>query len=144
MRSTNFETKVKLAVLWIYSAAMMTAQTTLYYMEPGVIEKLYTGEMWIGLDAAPWMLFMSFLWFAPLIMSIASMFLENGINRRLNMLTSIIYTILISGSLLEHLVEHVSGASLEVPYLYNLLMVGSIILVNLLITYVSFKWKLEE
>lgn len=144
MQHTNFETQVKIAVLWIYGAAMMTAQTALYYMQPGVIEKMYTGEMWMGFDAAPWLLFMSLFWFIPQIMSVLSLFLENTSNRKVNLIASVIFGILIAGSFIEHLVEHVSGAALEPPYLYNLLMVGSIVLTSFLISYKSFKWDITE
>jgi hypothetical protein len=124
--------------MWIYITAMLSAISMLMYMEPGILEKSLSGEIWFGLDPAPWLLFMALLWMIPQAMSVANLFLSGQANRKANITVGLAYFILIIGSFVEHLAVHIVEAGLSQPYFYNLMMIASIILVAGAIAYLSY------
>jgi len=138
---SEIEHRIKISVLWIYITAMLSTLNILLYMEPGILEKTLSGEIWFGLDPAPWLLFMALLWMIPQAMSVFTLFLGGIINRRLNLVVGLAYFILIFGSFVEHLTMHIVESGLSQPYFYNLMLIASIILVAGAITYMSYKRK---
>jgi hypothetical protein len=108
-------------------------------MEPGVLEGTLSGEIWFGLDPAPWLLFMALLWMIPQVMSMVTLFLSGTRNRRANVSVAVAYFVLIAGSFVEHLTVHIAEAGLSMPYFYNVMLIVSIILVSGTIAYMSYK-----
>ena len=140
----EFEHKIRISVLWIYITAMLTAIGILEFMEPGFIEKTISGEMWIGLEPQPWLLFMALLWLIPQAMSVFNLFLNGQINRKLNLFIGLAFFLLILVSLIEHLTVHVVQANLPLPYFYNILLIATILLASAIVVYLSYTWKLTQ
>jgi hypothetical protein len=122
----------------MYITAMLSVIGILGFMEPGIIENTMSGEIWFGLDPAPWLLFMAVFWLTPQAMSVFNVFLRGAINRKVNIIVGVLYLILVSGSFVEHLTVHVVEAGLAQPYLYNVMLIASIILVAAAIVYLSY------
>jgi len=97
--------KVRIAVLWIFLAVMMSASVGLVLLEPGAIEEIMTGEM-EGTEISEGLLLMSsLLWLLPLIMAFLSVSLRDKANRWTNVGVGIFFTVFNIGHLLGHLTE---------------------------------------
>ena len=48
----NLALKIRLAVLWLFVAVAMSANTILYFVVPGVVDEIRTGEV-VGMQATP-------------------------------------------------------------------------------------------
>ena len=46
------DVKIKLAMLWLFVAVAMSANTILYFVVPGVIDEIRAGEV-VGMQAGP-------------------------------------------------------------------------------------------
>ena len=137
----EIEHRIRISVLWIYITAMLTAIGILEFMEPGFIEKMVSGEMWIGLDPAPWLLFMALIWLIPQAMSVFNLFLKGPANRKMNLIAGLAFFLLILVSLIEHLTVHMVQADLPLPYFYNIILIGTILLSSSAVVYLSYNWK---
>jgi hypothetical protein len=124
--------KIRISVLWIFMAVAMSAHAVLSLFEPGIIEQITSGEMQMS---ALMMLFMSLFWIVPLVMAFLSMTLKDLANRWVNIILSIIFTVLNIFHLIEHLAE---------PSVYQILIIGSTIVVTALIIWYASKWPKEE
>lgn len=138
---SEIEQKLKISVLWIYITAMLSVISILGFMEPGILEDTLSGEIWFGLDPAPWLLFMALLWMIPQAMSVFTLFLNGNANRRANIVVAAAYFILIAGSFVEHLTVHIVEAGLSQPYFYNMMLIASILLVSGTIAYLSYSQR---
>ncbi len=131
--------KIRIAVLWVFTAVAMSAHFVLSVFEPGVIEQLASGKMQIGEEM---FLFMSLFWLIPLTMAYLSVTLKDSANRRANITLGILFTGLnIFHSLFELMVQpstHMVQASL-----HQLLIDGSTVVVTALIVWYAWKWPKE-
>jgi hypothetical protein len=123
--------KVRIAVLWIFMAVAMSAHGVLSFMEPGAIEQMVSGQI-EGMAMGPaMMLFMAIFWWIPLVMAFLSVTLKDAVNRRVNMVLAIIFTILN----IYHLIEHIMK-----PSPAQLLLIASTVVVTALIIWYAAKW----
>ena len=90
--------KIRIAVLWILMAVFMSAHGLLLISEPGVIEDTISGDIYQGKDPANVLFVMSLFWLIPLWMAFISVILKNSINRWINIILGIVFTILASGT----------------------------------------------
>ena len=131
----NLLLKVRIAVLWIFLAVAMSASMILYFMEPGAIEEIMTGIM-EGLKInSGTIIFFSLFWLIPMAMAFLSVTLQDMINRKINIILGIIFTIFYIGHLFMHLMRG------ELP-LDHLIMCLLMILLPVLILWYALKWPI--
>ena len=129
----NLALKTRLAVLWLFVAVTMAANTILYLIVPGVIDEIRAGEV-VGMQAGPELLLMMaivYFWL-PLIMAVLSLTLKDKMNRWANIILGIFYT----GFILFELAMNIT----TVTYSYVILMDISAIMVSALIAWYARKW----
>ena len=124
----NLALKMKLAVLWLFLAITMSANTILYFIVPGVIDEVRSGEV-VGMKAGPELLLvMAIVYFwVPLAMAVLSLTLKDKANRWANISFGIFYAAFI----LFELVMNIT----TVTYPYVILMDISAIVVSTLIAW---------
>ena len=125
--------KIRLAILWLFVAVAMSANTILYFVVPGVIDEIRTGEV-VGMQATPELLLVmavTYFW-VPLVMAVLSLSLRDRGNRLANIVLGIFYSVFI----LFELVMNIT----TVAYPYLILMDISAIVVSALIAWYAWKW----
>ncbi len=130
----NLALKIRLAVLWLFVAVAMSANTILYFVVPGVIDEIRTGEV-VGMQATHELLLVmaiTYFW-VPLVMAVLSLSLRDRGNRLANIVLGIFYSVFI----LFELVMNVT----TVAYPYLILMDISAIVVSALIAWYAWKSK---
>jgi hypothetical protein len=133
----NLALKIKLAVLWLFVAATMSANTLLYYVVPGVIDEIRAGKV-VGMQAGPELLLVmaiAYYW-VPLVMAVISLTLRDEVNRWANMILGIFYV----GFILFELIMNIT----TVAYPHVMLMDTSTIVVAALIARHAWKWSKQE
>ena len=86
--------KIKISVLWLFSAVAFLAHQILALMEPGVIAGIMDGEvegMKIGTEL---ILLFAILFLVPLIMAFLSLTLKDSINRWANIIVGAVFAAL--------------------------------------------------
>jgi hypothetical protein len=133
----NLALKVRLAVLWLFVAVTMSANTLLYLIVPGVIDEIRAGEV-VGMQAGPeLLLIMAVMYFwVPLVMAILSLTLKDKVNRWVSIILGLFY----AGFILFELSMNVT----TVAYPYVILMDTSTIVVAALIAWHAYKWPKGE
>ena len=129
----NLALKIRLAVLWLFVAVTMSANTILYFIVPGVIDEIRAGEV-VGLQARPGLLLVmaiTYYW-VPLVMAVLSLTLKDKVNRSAGIILGIFY----AGFILFELIMNVT----TVAYPYVILMDISAIVVAALIAWYAWKW----
>ncbi len=89
--------KIKISVLWLFSAVAFLAHQILALMEPGVIAGIMAGEvegMKIGTEL---ILLFAILFLVPLIMAFLSLTLKNSINRWANIIVGAVFAVFFIG-----------------------------------------------
>jgi len=120
--------KVRIAVLWLFMAVAMSAHGVLSFMEPGVIQKVVSGELAFGPEM---LLFASLFWWVPLVMAFFSVTLRDVANRWANIILGVVFTVLNIVHLAEHLIQ---------PSAHQLLILGSTVVATALIVCYAWKW----
>ena len=128
--------KIRMIILWIWAAIAISAHSCLAVFQPGMIEKVISGEMAVGPGM---MVFMAFFWLIPLIMAFLSITLKDNANKWTNRILSIIIAILS----LFHLSEHIRTIHME-PSIHQILIVGSTVVVSAYLIFYSWKWPVKE
>lgn len=125
--------KMRLAVLWIFVAVTMSANTILYFIVPGVIDEIRAGEV-VGMQAGQGLLLVMAImyYWVPLVMAVLSLTLKDRANRWASIISSIFYV----GFIFFELVMNVT----TVAYPYVMLMDTSAIVVAALIAWSAWKW----
>jgi len=124
--------KIRIAVLWIFMAVAISAHSVLSFMEPGVVQKILSGEL-----AGPGMMFfMSLFWWVPLVMAFLSVTLKDVANRWANIILGVVFTALN----VFHLTEHVLAG----PSVHQILIIGSTVVVTALIVWHAWKWPKQK
>jgi len=126
--------KTKLAVFWLFIAVTMSANTILYLIVPGVIDKVRAGEI-VGMQAGAELILgmaIAYYW-VPLVMAVISLTLKDKANRWANIIIGAFYAVFI----LFELTMNVT----TVAYPYAILMDVSVFAVAALIVWFAWKWK---
>jgi heme A synthase len=104
-------------------------------MEQGVMEGIIAGNM-RGLPLGPGtLLFYAVSLMIPLVMAFLSLTLKDSMNRRVNIIVGVVYTVLYLCDLVAHL---------AVPYAYAILMGVASVVVQLLIVWYAWNWPKER
>jgi hypothetical protein len=125
--------KTRLAVLWLFVAVAMSANTLLYLIVPGVIDEIRAGTI-VGMQAGQGLLLMMavmYFWL-PLVMAVVSLTLKDKINRWASIILGAFYVVFISFELFMNVST--------VAYPYVILMDSSAIVVAALIAHYAWKW----
>lgn len=132
----NLALRTRLAVLWLFVAVAMSANTLLYLIVPGVIDEIRAGTV-VGMQAGHGLLLtMAIMYFwVPLVMAVVSLTLRDKVNRWASIILGAFYIVFISFELFMNVTT--------VAYPYVILMDSSAIVVAALIAYYAWKWKLE-
>ncbi len=86
--------KIKISVLWLFSAVAFLAHQILALMEPGVIARIMAGEV-EGTKIGPELILLfAFLFLVPLIMAFLSLTLKDSINRWANIIVGAVFAAL--------------------------------------------------
>ena len=125
--------KIKLAVLWIFTAFTMLANTMLYFLVPGIIDEIRGGEI-VGMQAGPELLLtMAVMYFlVPLVMAVLSLTLKDKANRWANIILGIFYVCFILFELFMNIIT--------VAYPYVILMDTSAVAATAFIAWNAWKW----
>jgi len=115
----------------------MSASMILYFMGPGAIEEVMTGIMEGLKITSGIILFFSFFWLIPMAMAFLSVTLQDSINRKINIILGIIFTVFYIGHLLMHFMRG------ELP-LDHLIMCLLMILLPALILWYALKWPIVQ
>ena len=125
--------KIRLAVLWLFVAVTMSANTMLYLIVPGVIDEIRAGVV-VGMQAGQGLLLVMAVmyYWVPLVMAVLSLILKDKAGRWANIILGIFY----AGFILFELTMNVT----TVAYPYVILMDTSAIVVAALIARYAYKW----
>ena len=129
----NLALKMRLAVLWLFVAVTMSANTILYFIVPGVIDEIRAGEI-VGMQIGPELLLVMAImyYWVPLVMAVLSLTLKDKVNRSAGIILGIFY----AGFILFELIMNVT----TVAYPYVILMDTSAIVAAALIAWYAWKW----
>jgi hypothetical protein len=124
--------KTRLAVLWLFVAVAMSANTLLYLIVPGVIDEVRSGTV-VGMQAGHGLLLtMAIMYYwLPLVMAVVSLTLKDKVSRWASIILGAFYVVFVSFELFMNVTT--------VAYPYVILMDSSAIVVAALIAY--YAWK---
>jgi len=127
--------KVKISVLWIFTAVAFLVDMTVSVMEPGMIQQVMAGEI-EGMQVGPEiLLLLAILFLVPLIMAFLSLTLKDSVNRWTNIIFGIVY----AGFFLIGFIE-----TLAQPSAHTLLLEGAIVVAAALIVRYAWKWPKQQ
>ena len=89
--------KIKISVLWLFSAVAFLAHQILALLEPGVIAQIIAGEMEGMKIGTELILLFAILFLVPLIMAFLSLTLKDSINRWANIIVGAVFAALFIG-----------------------------------------------
>jgi hypothetical protein len=128
----NLALKIRLAVLWLFIAVTMSANTILYFIVTGVIDEIRAGKV-VGMQVGPELLLVmavTYFW-VPLVMAVLSLTLKDKVNRWVNIIIGIFYASFILFELVMNIIT--------VAYPYVILMDTSAIVAAALIAWYAYK-----
>jgi len=132
----NLTLKIRIAVLWLFYAVVMSAHLALSIFEPGVIQLITSGKMQISEEV---FLFMALFWLIPLTMAFMSVTLKDSANRWANIILGIVFTVV---NIFHMSFEQLAQPSIHMaqPSIHQLLINGSTVVVTALIVWYAYKW----
>jgi hypothetical protein len=80
--------KMRIVVLWIFTAVSITAESALYLYEKGWIEKLITGELGIGPEN---LVIWTCRWLIPFVLAFLTVTLRDKANRMTNLVFGAVF-----------------------------------------------------
>jgi len=127
--------KIRISMLWIFMAVLMSASMIIYLWGPGVLEEIMAGEMEGMKISTGFSLFMALFWLIPLVMAFLSVTLRGLANYRTNLTLGIIFLLFY----VFHLMGHIIQGNLPIDHL--VMCVLTIVLPALVIYYA---WQLPK
>jgi hypothetical protein len=129
--------KVRIAVLWLVSAVIMSASMALFLLQPGSIDEVMAGEM-EGLQiSSASLLFMALFWLIPLAMAVCSVTLRDSANRWTNVIVGLVFAVFY----VFHLLGHIMGGPF--PFEHLVLSVVTIVVPALIVLY-AWRWPKQH
>jgi len=128
--------KARFAVLWIIEAFGMSVFMFLFFMEPGVIEGIISGQFGSSQISEGFLFYLAIFWFIPWIMAFLSLTLKDSANRWTNFVLGILFVIFLAIGLIE---QTIGGKSAAILVDYSLGIVAAA-----LIAWYAWKWPKEE
>jgi hypothetical protein len=97
--------KVRLTVLWLISAVIMSASMSIFFLEPGSIEEVMAGRMeGLAINSAS-LLFMALFWLIPLAMAFITVTVRDSANRWTNVIVGLVFAVVYVFHLLGHIMQ---------------------------------------
>ena len=104
MESLTF--KIKISILWISFAISTSAAMILWFVEPGIIKQIMTtGEMITEKLSERNLIFFALYWLIPLSMAFLTQILKYSLNRWLNFVLGLVFTIFTIYYFISHLIQ---------------------------------------
>lgn len=130
--------KTRIAVLWLFLTACMSASMILAVFWPGMIEDVMAGKMegWQVSDGL--LIFFGLFWLIPLVMAVLSLTLKDKANRWTNFIVGLVFTIF---WILHPFIHLASGMPLPLHQL--MFNIASIVSAGL-VTWWAWKWPTQE
>ena len=133
-KTTKIDMKVLLSTLWIFAIFNYLYADVLGFYEPGVLEELMTGSVGGIQFTQGFLLGAAILMETAIVMVLLSRVLEYRANRLANIITGVIHTLAVSGSMFV-------GSAPSPHYMFF----GTIeIVTTLLIIWLAWKWANPE
>ena len=127
--------KIRILVLWIFTAAAMTIGGMLFLYEKGSIERVISGEMALGTG---FLILGACLWLVPFVLTFLTINLRDKVNRLTNIVLGAVFIIWNIFNFIMHLVEQ------ELLPFKIILMLSTIAAAALILWY-AIRWpKYEE
>jgi len=127
---------IRISVLWIFGAVAMSAHYAMLVFEPGVLQKILSGEM--TLRPRVLAIVEAFgNWLIPLTMAFLSVTLGDLANRNLNMVLGGLFTLLSIIHIAVCPMVHISNK----PSVHQLLICISTVVVTALIFWYAWNWQ---
>ena len=128
--------KTRIAVLWLIEAFGMSVFMFLFFMEPGVIEGIISGEIEELQIGEGLLFYFAVFWFIPWIMAFLSLTLKGSANRWTNFVLGILFIVFLTIGLIEQAIGGKSAAIL-VDYFLGIVAAA-------LIAWYAWKWPKQE
>lgn len=97
--------KVRLTVLWLISAVIMSASMSIFFLEPGSIEEVMAGRMeGLAINSGS-LLFMALFWLIPLAMAFITVTVRDSANRWTNVIVGLVFAVFYVFHLLGHIMQ---------------------------------------
>jgi len=97
--------KVRLTVLWLISAVIMSASMAIFFLEPGSIGEVMAGRMeGLAINSAS-LLFMALFWLIPLAMAFITVTVRDSANRWTNVVVGLVFAVFYVFHLLGHIIQ---------------------------------------
>ena len=124
--------KVRISLLWLFVIISDLANVLMSLAYPGIMEELMTGA---EIMAPELMFFGAILILIPLVMSVLTLTLKDSINRWLNIILGIVFTVIFFGNFIE--------LSTTMPAAYIMLLSIAGFIAPALIVWYAWKWPKE-
>lgn len=124
--------KIKISVLWLFASIAFLAHQILLLMEPGILSQLMAGEAEGQKIGPELVLFFAILMLVPMLMAFLSLTLKDSMNRWVNILVGIIFTVIWSSGIVD---------AVQSAYWGGALMTLSAVMASVLIIWYSWKSK---
>ena len=124
--------KIRISVLWLFAIVSDLANVLMSLAYPGILEELMTGELAMGPEM---MLVGAIIVLIPLVMAVLTLTLKGSINRWLNIILGIVYSIIFFGSFIE--------LATTTPAAYILLLTAASFTASVAIVWCAWKSKPE-
>ena len=137
--------KTRIAVLWILAAVAMSAHAILINGDPASMKNV--AEWAVTASRGDWV-FSALFWLVPLWMAFVTVTMKDSVNRWVNFVVAVIFTILnighflICGVRLSKGIERGPYAEPNAPH--HILLVGSMAVATALIAWYAWKWPKQE
>jgi hypothetical protein len=130
--------KIKISILWISFAVATSAAMIIWFIEPGILEQIMTtGEMLSEKLSAGNIVFFALWWLIPLSMAFLTQILKNSLNRWVNLILGIIFSLFAIYYFISHLIKGWFTVA-------NLLILIFLFVVTVLIAWYGWKLPKEE
>ena len=123
------DVKIKISVLWLFVIISDLANVIMSLAYPGVMEELIEGTESLG----PEIMFVgAIIVLIPLVMAVLTLTMKDSINRWLNIILGIVFTLLFIGNFIE--------LATTTPAAYILLLSIAGIIAPVMIVWYAWKW----
>lgn len=129
--------KIRISVLWVFMAVGMAAAMVLWFMGPGVIEEIMSGEMEGMQITAGFTILFALFWLIPLIMAFLCFILKHTANRWANFVLGVVFGVF-------YLFDTIGDLSRGDPFGGDMFMGIAMIVVAALIAWHAWRWPKEE